>query len=116
MRTRPRAAADGDDPLHEIGIHDAPVVGLLRAHAEADDGFEGGGYLEVLGQQEVLRADAVRVAEFAREGEEGFVAGGGGFGVAEHGDDYDVVVRQGVVGGGGEGEGGVDVAAVAGGD
>ena len=92
MRTRPRAAADGDDPLHEIGVHDAPVVGLLGAHAEADDGFEGGGYLEVLGQQEVLRADAVRVAEFGGEREEGFVGGGGRFAVSQHGDDYDVVV------------------------
>ena len=51
----------------------------------------------------MLRSDAVRVAEFTREGEEGFVAWGGGFAVAEHGDDDDVVGLKAGVGGGAEG-------------
>ena len=33
-----RCAGGGDDAVHEIGIRDGPLEGLLRAHGEADDG------------------------------------------------------------------------------
>ena len=30
-------AGGGDDAIHEIGVADGPLEGLLRAHGEADD-------------------------------------------------------------------------------
>ena len=115
VRARARAAADGDDVRHERREHDGPVVGLLGAHAEADDGGELRD-AEVGGQELVLRPHAVFVVQLAGDGEEGLVGGGGRLAVAEHRDDDDVVVAQAVMGRRGEGEGRVDAAAVAGRD
>ena len=65
----------------------------------------------MVGEELVLRVYAVAVVE--RAGEIGCVGGRGGFAVAEHGYYDDVVGGERA---GGEGVGGVDVAAVAGGD
>ena len=54
--------------------------------------------------------------QLAGDGEEGFVGGGGGLAVAEHGDDDDMVRSEAVARGLGEGERRVDAAAVAGRD
>lgn len=110
MSARARGAADHDCGFHEGGIHAGPIICLLAGHREADDGVEFAD-AEVFGEEFVLRAYAVAVVEGA--GEVGGVGGRGGFAVAEHGDDDDVVGGEGA-GGRGEGEGGVDFAAVAG--
>lgn len=109
-------AADGDDAGDKSGEHAGPVVGLLGAHGKPNDGVEVGD-VQVVGQEVVLGADAVAVVEGEGEGRGG--GGAGGFAVAEHGDDDDVVGGEGAGAGGSGGrecEGGVDAAAVAGGD
>ena len=91
------------------------MEGLLRAHAEAHHRLEFV-HAQSLDQEGAVRADAVCVPQVAHRGEEGLVGRGAGLPVARHRGDDDVVLRQRVVGRGGEGEGGVDQAAVAGGD
>lgn len=121
METRTRTTADRHDMGHKAREHARPVIRLLGAHRKPKHRVQALD-AQMLRQQLVLRAHAVAVVEVG--GEVGRVGGAGGFAVAEHGDHDDVVggesaaggVRVVGVGGLREGEGGVDEAAVAGGD
>ncbi len=112
MEASAGGTAGGDNVVDEGGVHAGPVVSLLTAHGEALDDVQGVDP-EVFRQELVLCAHAVAVVELF--GEVGRIRWGGGFAIAEHGDDDDMVGRESGVGAG-VGGGGVDAAAVAGGD
>ena len=66
MRAGAGAAADGDAALEEGRVQAGPVVGLLGAHREAEDGFQRAD-AEVLRQERVLGAHAVPVVQLGGE-------------------------------------------------
>ena len=90
-------AADRDDIVCERWVHAGPVISLLGAHREPNHSVQVVD-AQTSGQEVTLSAHAVAVVEI--RGEVLGVRRRGGFAVAEHGDDDDVVGGEGACGGG----------------